>query len=63
MSYAKKDVRSFVKFLRTQVLQVEDLGKNKHIKIQITTETNDGEIITLPKICIPSTPSDANWEK
>jgi len=63
MSYGKKEVRSFVKFLKTQVLSVENLGKTKHIQLSITTETNDGDVITLPKICIPSTPSDNNWER
>ncbi len=65
MSYANKEVRSFVKFLKKnpQVISIENLGKTKHIHLQIVIENNDGDLITIPKLSIPNTPSDGNWER
>ena len=66
MSYGKKDVRIFVKFLKSKVepiLNVENLRTTKHIQLQITAENQDGDVITLPAVCIPSTPSDQNWRR
>ena len=63
MSYGKKEVRSFIKFLKSQVLSIENLGKNKHFHLNIKMKNKVGEIVTIPKITIPSTPSDENWRK
>ena len=63
MTYSKKEIRTFIKFLKSQVLSIEDLGKSKHYQLQITTRNKDGEIIQLPRFCIASTPSCGNWER
>ena len=59
----KKEVRSFIKSLKKQCLELEfEYGKN-HIKIKIIMKNRVGKIIKLPKVIISGTPSIQGWKR